>query len=46
MSALEVFRYVGQDVRALIVNGEPWFVLADLIRVLGISQFRRHTVLT
>lgn len=40
MSALEVFRYVGQDVRTLIVDGEPWFVLADLTRVLGLSQFR------
>lgn len=40
MSALEVFRYVGQDVRTLIVDGEPWFVLSDLTRVLGLSQFR------
>lgn len=35
-----MFRYVGQDVRTLIVDGEPWFVLADLTRVLGLSQFR------
>lgn len=40
MTALEVFRYMGADVRTVTVDGEPWFVLADLTRVLGLSQFR------
>lgn len=40
MSALEVFRYEGADVRTVIVDGEPWFVLSDLTKVLGLSQFR------
>ena len=40
MSALAVFDYQGRDVRAVTIDGEPWFVLADLTRVLGLSQFR------
>lgn len=35
MSALEVFRYAGQQVRTLIVDGEPWFVAADVASTLG-----------
>lgn len=28
------------EVRVVAIDGEPWFVLADLVRVLGLSQFR------
>lgn len=34
------FTYEGQQVRVVQIDGEPWFVLADLTRVLGLSQFR------
>lgn len=40
MSALEIFTYDGAAVRTVLIDGEPWFVLADLTRVLGLSQFR------
>ena len=40
-SAPTLFRYDDQtDVRVVVIDGEPWFVLADLTRALGISQFR------
>lgn len=37
MSALEVFAYEGANVRVVEIDGEPWFVLADLARVLDIA---------
>lgn len=36
----EVFNYNDQAVRLVTVNDEPWFVLADVCRVLGITQPR------
>ena len=41
MSALEVFRYEGRDVRTVLIDGEPWFVLGDLAKVLGIVDVPR-----
>lgn len=32
------FAYEGADVRVIVIDGEPWFVLADLCRVLGIAN--------
>ena len=40
MSTLVPFAYGDQSVRVLNLDGEPWFVLADLTRVLGLSQYR------
>ncbi len=40
MSALEVFHYADVEVRTVIIDGEPWFVLADLCDALGISRYR------
>ena len=40
MTELAIFRYEGADVRTVTIDGEPWFVLADLTRALGLSQFR------
>lgn len=41
MSAAVVpFRYGDSEVRVVRVDGEPWFVLADLCRVLGIRNAR------
>ena len=34
------FAYGDHPVRTLTIDGEPWFVLADLARVLGLRQFR------
>lgn len=38
MSAVELFTYADAQVRVVMLDGEPWFVLADLCRVLGISD--------
>lgn len=38
MSALAVFEFDGREVRTVTIDGEPWFVLADLCRVLGLSN--------
>lgn len=35
------FDYEGQTVRTVVIDGEPWFVLSDLARILGLSQFRK-----
>lgn len=34
----EMFRYEGQPVRVAEVEGEPWFVLADLCRILDLGN--------
>ncbi len=38
MSALEVFHYADRDVRTVAVDGELWFVLADICGVLGLTN--------
>lgn len=38
MSAVEVFQYAGHQVRTIDIDGEPWFVLADVCRVLDIAN--------
>lgn len=35
MSALNVFTYAHQQVRTVVVDGAPWFVAADVARILG-----------
>lgn len=35
MSALDIFQYEGQQVRTVIIDGEPWFVTTDVANVLG-----------
>lgn len=35
------FTYEGSAVRTLSIDGEPWFVLADLCRVLGIKNVKQ-----
>lgn len=37
MSALTVFGYGDREVRTVVVDGEPWFVLTDLCGVLGLT---------
>lgn len=41
MSAVELFAYADHQVRVVLVDGEPWFVLADLARVLEIVDVSR-----
>lgn len=41
MSQITPFNFEGRDVRVLTVNDEPWFVLADLCKVLDLSQPHR-----
>lgn len=38
MSALDLFTYEGQQVRTVVVDGEPWFVAADVCSVLEIGN--------
>lgn len=38
MTDLELFTYEGHQVRTVLVEGEPWFVLADLCRVLDLTN--------
>ncbi|MFD7871401.1 phage antirepressor KilAC domain-containing protein [Microbacterium sp. NPDC059771] len=38
MSALEVFQYADRQVRTVPVDGEVWFVLADICGVLGVTN--------
>lgn len=38
MSGIEKFDFGGREVRIVLIDGEPWFVLADLCAVLGISD--------
>jgi anti-repressor protein len=40
MTGLEIFDYAGQQVRTVMVGDEPWFVAADVCRILGISNSR------
>lgn len=37
MRSLDAFQYAGQQVRTVIVDGSPWFVAADVARILGYS---------
>lgn len=38
MTALDIFTYSGQQVRTVIVDGEAWFVVADIASVLGLTN--------
>ncbi|MGN8049587.1 phage antirepressor KilAC domain-containing protein [Curtobacterium sp. 22159] len=36
--ALDIFRFSGRDVRMILVDGEPWFVAADVIALLDLDR--------
>lgn len=40
MNDILVFHYKSSEVRAVELNGEPWFVLKDVCAVLGISNHK------
>lgn len=37
MNGLQVFQYQGRDFRAIEQDGQPWFILSDVCRVLGLG---------
>lgn len=41
MKDLTIFSYQDTEVRTVVVDGEPWFVLADLAKVLDIAATSR-----
>jgi len=45
MSALELFTYSGQQVRTVIVDGEPWFVATDVAAILDLGNVRTSLAL-
>ena len=40
MNELQNFNFSGKDVRIITINDEPWFVVADIAKVLGASNSR------
>ena len=40
MNDLQVFTYGRSEVRTILRDGEPWFVLKDVCAVLGIAKYR------
>lgn len=38
MTALSIFRFDGAEVRTVTIDGEPWFVLADIVSALGLAR--------
>ena len=40
MNDLQVFNYESSEVRTIMRNGEPWFVLKDVCRVLEIADHK------
>lgn len=40
-SNITPFIYKSHEIRTLVINGEPWFVLTDLARVLEIREVGR-----
>ncbi len=40
MKDLNIFTYSGQEVRTVLIDGEPWFVGKDVCAVLGIANAR------
>lgn len=37
-SALTIFNYGASQVRTVMINGEPWFVVKDVMHILGLSN--------
>ncbi|WP_104128198.1 phage antirepressor KilAC domain-containing protein [Cryobacterium sp. Y57] len=40
MTALDIFTYSGQQVRTVLIDGEPWFIAGDVTMLLGYSNGR------
>lgn len=39
-NGIQVWNYESSEIRTVQVNGEPWFVLSDVCKVLEISNSR------
>lgn len=40
MNQLKAFNYLGNEVRTVTKDGAPWFVLKDVVQVLGLTNSR------
>lgn len=40
MNELQIFNYENNEVRTVMIDGEPWFCLVDVCRVLGIVNHK------
>lgn len=38
MSAVELYTFNQQNIRVVVIDGEPWFVLADMCAALGLTS--------
>ncbi|WP_449281212.1 phage antirepressor [Leucobacter sp.] len=38
MSNVDLFKFEGQEIRTVVIDGEPWFVAVDVATVLGYSE--------
>lgn len=43
MSTLAVFKFSSNNVRVVMINGEPWFIARDVLEALG-SKSRSNDV--
>lgn len=41
MNELQIFNYESNEVRMVMLNGEPWFVLKDVCKLFGETNYRR-----
>lgn len=41
MNGLDIFRYSGADIRTVVIDGEPWFVVPDVCQFFGVSNRNR-----
>ena len=41
MNELQIFNFEDNEVRTMIVDGEPWFVAKDVAKILGYCEFKR-----
>lgn len=45
MNALDIFKYEGQQMRHVLVDGEPWFVASDVARILDLGNVHSSVAL-
>jgi anti-repressor protein len=43
MTALDIFTYAGQQIRTVIIDAEPWFVVSDVCDYFHVSNRNRAT---
>ena len=40
MNEMQIFHYENNEIRTILKDGEPWWVLKDVCQILGISKHR------